>query len=61
MTDPGRSTPRWTRWLLLGVVALVILVVLFTLVFPWLERNLSNPTIGAIGVVPVLGITPAGW
>ncbi len=48
MSDPARPAPRWIRWLVLGVVGLVVLVVLFTLVFPWIERNLSNPTIGAV-------------
>ena len=61
MTDPARPTSRWIRWLVLGVVGLVVLVVLFTLVFPWIERNLSNPTIGAIDAAAIAGITPAGW
>lgn len=34
------------RWAIVAVVAVVVLVVLFTWVFPWLERNLSNPTLG---------------
>lgn len=46
-TAPPRS--RGNRWLkLLGwvVVGAIILVVLFTTVFPWLERTLSTPTLG---------------
>ena len=64
MTPPERPPRRWARWLLLGVVAVVVLVVLFTLVFPWIERNLSNPTIGAAVVLgaPVrLRVMPGGW
>lgn len=37
---------RWGRWALIGVVAIAILVLLFTVVFPWIERNISNPTLG---------------
>lgn len=54
MTDPTGSRPPWIRWLVLGVVAMAVLVVLFTFVFPWIERNLSNPTIG-------VGVMPPGW
>jgi hypothetical protein len=41
--------PRGNRLLkLLGwvVVGAIILIVLFTTVFPWLERTLSTPTLG---------------
>lgn len=34
------------KWATVTAVGLVILVVLFTWVFPWLERNLANPTMG---------------
>jgi hypothetical protein len=43
------APPRGNRWVkLLGwvVVGAIILVVLFTTVFPWIERNLSTPTLG---------------
>jgi hypothetical protein len=48
MTDPVRRFSGPVRWVTIAVVAAVVLVVLFTLVFPWLERNLSNPTLGAV-------------
>ncbi len=34
------------RWITLSVVAVAVLLVLFTVVFPWVERQMSNPTIG---------------
>lgn len=50
MSDP--DTPRRlsapVRWTLIVVVAVVVLVVLFTVVFPWLEQTISNPTLGAV-------------
>ena len=50
MTSP-EPTPRGRRgplrWVVIGVVALIVLVVLFTVVFPWLEQAISNPTLGA--------------
>lgn len=33
-------------WVTMVVVGLVVLYLLFTVVFPLVERNLSNPTIG---------------
>jgi hypothetical protein len=39
------------RWIVMAAVAAVVLVVLFTVVFPWIEQNLSNPTLGT--AVPV--------
>lgn len=45
MSDPdGFRGPA--KWATIAAVGLVILVVLFTWVFPWLERNLANPTLG---------------
>lgn len=39
------------RWVVIALVAVVVLGVLFTVVFPWIEQNLSNPTLGsAVGV-----------
>lgn len=41
--------PRFTgpvKWATIVAVALVILVVLFTVVFPWIEGNVSTPTMG---------------
>lgn len=47
MSDPSPRRFRGpVRWVTLAVVAMAILFVLFTVVFPWVERNLSNPTIG---------------
>lgn len=43
--DPRRMPPA-LRWALVVVMAVVILVVLFTVVFPWLEQTISNPTLG---------------
>lgn len=34
------------KWATIAVVALAILVVLFTVVFPWIERSISTPTMG---------------
>lgn len=47
MTEPERRFTGPVRWATIVALALVILVVLFTVVFPWLERNLSNPTLGS--------------
>ncbi|GGI02963.1 hypothetical protein GCM10011354_02150 [Egicoccus halophilus] len=41
--------PRWLRRLLLAVLIAVVVVVLFTTVFPWVERQLEDPTLGAVG------------
>lgn len=50
MSAPEPRPRRLARWTAIVVVGLVVLVVLFTIVFPWLERNLSNPTLDALGV-----------
>ena len=47
--DPGRDpdAPRLrgpVKWVVVAVVALAILVLLFTVVFPWIESTLSTPT-----------------
>jgi len=34
------------RWALILLVASAVVWVLFTTVFPWVERNLSTPTMG---------------
>lgn len=39
----GRRAARFAGW---AVLAVVILVLLFTTVFPWIERSLSSPTLG---------------
>lgn len=50
--DDSRAAPRPSiagrlgRWLLWAVLAVVVLVVLFEVVFPWFESNYYNPTIG---------------
>lgn len=63
MTSPepprGRRGPL--RWVVIGVVALVVLVVLFTVVFPWLERAISDPTLGVARAPSLPGaVTPPG-
>lgn len=45
MTGPGRPG----RVVALVVVAVVVLVALFLWVFPWVERTLTDPTVGMIG------------
>ena len=50
MTDvpERRGMPRWLKAIIWLVVAAVVIYVLFTTVFPWLDRNvLNNPTLGA--------------
>ena len=45
--DPRPSRRRGAaKWATIVAVGLVILIVLFTVVFPWIERNVSNPTVG---------------
>jgi len=39
--------PRWLKAILLVVLIAVAVVVLFTTVFPWVERQLEDPTLGA--------------
>lgn len=48
IVEVTRPTPagRAVRWVLVLLVASAILWVLFTTVFPWIERNLSTPTMG---------------
>src|SRR5687767_7728312 len=51
-TEPqaGRRTglPRWLKVIIWLVVFAVVVFVLFTSVFPWLDRNvLNDPTLGA--------------
>lgn len=60
MSDQRRRRgPAW--WTTVVVVGAVVLVVLFTVVFPWLERNLSNPTLGTAGAPSgVAGLEPVG-
>lgn len=43
--------PRWLKVILLVALIAIVVVVLFTTVFPWVEARLDNP---AIGVVQVL-------
>ena len=43
---PRSGGNRWLKLLGWVVVGAIILVVLFTTVFPWLERTLSTPTLG---------------
>jgi hypothetical protein len=38
--------PRWMRIVLLVILIAVTVVVLFTTVFPWVERQLEDPTMG---------------
>lgn len=62
MSPSDRSgAARAVRILLLVIVAAAILVLLFTVVFPWVERNLSDPTLGGMSALPVsAGLTSAG-
>ena len=54
MSRSDRSrTARAARVLVLVVLAAAILVLLFTVVFPWVERNLSTPTLGGQAARPV--------
>ncbi len=41
--------PRWLRVLVWVVVIAVVVVLLFTVVFPRVERMLEDPTMGAPG------------
>ena len=51
MTDEDRTRmPRAVRIVLLVLLAAAVLVVLFTVVFPWVERNMEDPTLGAVAV-----------
>ena len=38
--------PKWLRVVLLVALIAVAIVVLFTTVFPWVERQLEDPTMG---------------
>jgi hypothetical protein len=49
--DEEDAVPRWLRIVLIVVVIAVTVVVLFTTVFPWVERQLEDPTMGAVQVV----------
>ena len=48
MTD--RSGPSRFRgpvkWVTIVAIVLAVLVLLFTVVFPWIESNVSTPTMG---------------
>lgn len=37
---------RWIRIVIGAVLALVVLYVLFTAVFPWVNDQLNSPTLG---------------
>jgi hypothetical protein len=43
--------PRWLRIVLVVVLIAIAVVVLFTTVFPWVERQLEDPTMGMAQVV----------
>ncbi len=43
--------PRWLKVVLILVVIALVIVLLFTTVFPWVEQRLENPTIGVAHVV----------
>lgn len=44
--QPPRRFRGPVRWVTVTVLAMAVLFVLFTVVFPWVERHMSNPTIG---------------
>lgn len=49
MSGDDPRPPRFTgpvKWVTIVAVGLAILVVLFTVVFPWIESNVSTPTMG---------------
>lgn len=62
MSGADRSgAARAVRILLLVILAAGILVLLFTVVFPWVERNLSDPTLGGPSGMPVpAALRPGG-
>jgi hypothetical protein len=45
--------PRWLRIVLVVVLIAITVVVLFTTIFPWVERQLEDPTMGMGQVVRV--------
>ena len=49
--DEEAGVPRWLWIVLLVVLIAVVVVVLFTTVFPWVERQLEDPTMGVVQVV----------
>lgn len=42
--------PRWLKVLLILIAIAIAVVVLFTTVFPWVEQQLENPTMGTVQV-----------
>lgn len=45
--QPSPRPSRAVRIALVTVAAVVVLYVLFTLVFPWVEGRMQDPTLGA--------------
>ena len=41
-----RNLARPVRILILAILAAIVVVLLFTVVFPWVETYLENPTLG---------------
>lgn len=53
----GGRLPRTVRILLLIVLALGVLWLLFTVIFPWVEQRMNDPTLeGAIPAVVALAV-----
>lgn len=53
MSEPEARSggmPRPVKWLLLLVLAAVVIVILFTVVFPEVEKYFEDPTLGALRV-----------
>lgn len=46
--SPWARLPRAVRYLVLGTAAVVLLWVLFTVVFPWVEVLFEDPTLGGL-------------
>lgn len=46
MSGRGDGMSPLLRGALVAIVIVVVVVVLFTVVFPWLETQVSNPTLG---------------
>ena len=51
--------PRWLRVVLLVLIAAGVVVLLFTVVFPWVEQQTQDPTIA--GAVLLAPLRPGQW
>lgn len=44
----ARATRRSTKVVVVVVIAAVVVWLLFTVVFPWVDRRLSDPVLGSV-------------